>query len=61
MKFPFKIKPEPTLHPAVIIAITFASSSALATIAVSLYNPSAAIYLVTVLAIIIWIAVTQTA
>ncbi len=61
MKFAFEIKPEPTLQAAVIIAVTFASFGALATIAVSLYNPSAAIYLVTVLAIIIWIAVTWTA
>ncbi len=60
MKFVFEIKTEPTLHAAVIIAITFASSGALTTVAVSLDNPSIAIYLVSVLAIIIWIAVTQT-
>ncbi len=61
MKFAFKFKPEPTLHAAIIIAVTFASSGALATVEVSLYNPSAAIYLVTVLTIIIWIVVTWTA
>ena len=57
MKFAFEIKTEPTLHAAVIIAVTFASSGALATIAVSLDNPSVAIYSVSILAIIIWIAV----
>ena len=46
---------------AVIIATTFASSSALALIAVSLDNPTVAIYSVSILAIIIWIAVTRTA
>jgi hypothetical protein len=61
MKFAFEIKTEPTLHAAVIIAMTFASSGTLATIAVSLHNPSVVIYSVTVLAIIIWIAVTRTA
>ena len=61
MKFAFEIKTEPTLHAAVIIAVTFASSGALATIAVSLDNPSVAIYSVSILAIIIWIAVTRTA
>jgi hypothetical protein len=48
MKFMFEIKTEPTLHPAIIIAITVASLGALATIAVSLDNPSVAIYSVTV-------------
>ncbi len=61
MKFAFEIKTEPTLHAAVIIAVTFASSGALATIAVSLDIPSVAIYSVSILAIIIWIAVTRTA
>jgi hypothetical protein len=45
---------------AVIIAITFASSGALAMVAVSPNNPFVAIFLVSVLAIIIWIAVTRT-
>jgi hypothetical protein len=61
MKFAFDFKTEPTLRAAVIIDITFASSGALASIAVSLDNPTVAIYLVSVLAIIIWIAVTRTA
>jgi hypothetical protein len=61
MKFPFEIKTEPTLHAAVIIAVIFASSLALASIAVSLDNPTVAIYSVSILAIIIWIAVTRTA
>ncbi len=61
MKFAFEIKTEPTLHTAVIIAITFTSSGALASIAVSLDNPTVAIYSVSILVIIIWIAVTQTA
>ena len=60
MKFTSEIKTEPTLHTAVIIAITFASSGALASIVVSLDNPTVAIYSVSVLAIIIWIAVTRT-
>ncbi len=60
MKFAFEIKTEPTLHAAVIIAVTFASSGALATVVVSLKNPSVAIYLVSILLIIIWIAVTMT-
>ena len=60
MKFAFEIKTEPTLHAAIVIAVTFASSGALATIAVS-DNPSVAIYSVSFLAIIIWIAVTRTA
>jgi hypothetical protein len=60
MKFAFEIKTEPTLHAAVIIAVTFASSGALAMVAVSLDNPSVTIYSVAILAIIIWIAVTWT-
>jgi hypothetical protein len=53
MKFAFEIKTEPTLHAAVIIAIIVTSSGALATIAVSLANPSVATYCVTILALII--------
>jgi hypothetical protein len=60
MKFAFTIKTAPTLHAAVIIAVTFASSGALATVAVSLDNPSVTTYLVSILAVIIWIAVTRT-
>ncbi len=60
MKFAFEIKTEPTLHTAVIIAVTFASSGALSAVAVSLDNPSVAIYSVTILVLIIWIAVTRT-
>ena len=45
----------------IIIAVTFASSGALASIAVSLDNPTVAIYSVSSLAIIIWIAVTRIA
>ncbi len=59
MKFAFKIKTEPTLHAAVIIVV-ITSSVALATIAVSLANPSIATYCVAVLVLIIWIAVTNT-
>jgi hypothetical protein len=61
MKFAFEIETEPTLHTAIVIAVTFASSGTLATIAVSLDNPSVAIYSVSILAIIIWITVTRTA
>ena len=61
MKFAFEIKTEPTLQAAVIIAITFASSGALAPIAVSLENLCVAIYSATVLALIIWISITRTA
>ena len=61
MKIAFEIKTEPTLRAAVIIAVTFASSGALASVAVSLNNPTVAIYSVSTLAIIIWIAVTRTA
>ena len=61
MKFAFEIKTEPTLHTAIVIAVTSASSGALATIVVYLDNPSVAIYSVSILAIIIWIAVTRTA
>jgi hypothetical protein len=53
MKFVFEIKTEPTFHAAVVIAVVVTSSSALATIAVSLANPSIANYLVTILALII--------
>jgi hypothetical protein len=59
MKFGFEIKTEPALHMAVVIAAVITSSSALATIAVSLANPFVATYCVTVLALIIWIAVTK--
>jgi hypothetical protein len=58
MKFAFKIKTEPTIHAAVIIAVAVTSSVALATIVVSLNNLSTAIYCITILALIIWIAVT---
>ncbi len=61
MKFAFEIKTEPTLHAAVIITVTFTSSGALALIAVSLNNPTVAIYSISILGIIIWIAVTWTA
>ena len=61
MKFAFEIKTEPTLHVAVIVTVTFASSGALATITVSLDNPTVAIYLASILTTIIWIAVTRTA
>jgi len=61
MKFAFEIKTEPTLHVAVIVTVTFASSGALAAIAVSLDNPTVAIYLASILTTIIWIAVTRTA
>ena len=61
MIFVFEIKTEPTLHAAIIIAVTFASSGAFASIAVFLDNPTVAIYSVSVLAFIIWIAVTWTA
>ncbi len=40
--------------------VTFTSSGALATIAVSLDSPSIAIYCVTVLALIFWVALTKT-
>jgi hypothetical protein len=59
MKYAFEIKTEPTLHAAVVIAVVLTSSGALATIAVSLDNPSVAIYCVTVLALIIWIALIK--
>ena len=49
-----------TLHAAIIIAIAITSLGALATIAVSLDNPSMAIYPFTILALIIWIAITKT-
>ena len=60
MKFSFKIKTEPTLHVAVVIAVVVTSFSALATITVSLANPSVATYCVTVLALVIWLALTKT-
>ncbi len=56
MKFAFEIN---TLHAAIIIAITFSSSGALAPIAVSLDNPPIAIYSVFVLALINWIVVIK--
>ena len=59
MKFAFEIKTEPTLRAEIIIAVAITSLGALATIAVSLDNPSIAIYSVTVLALIIWIAITE--
>jgi hypothetical protein len=60
VKFAFKIKTEPALHTTIVIAVVVTSSGALATIAVSLANPSVATYCVTVLALIIWITVTKT-
>jgi hypothetical protein len=57
MKFALKIN---TLHSAIIIAVTFASSGALALIAVSLDNRPIAIYSIFVLALINWIAATKT-
>ncbi len=60
MKFAFEIKTEPTLHTSVVITVVVTSSSALATIAVSLANPSVATYCVTVLALVIWLALTKT-
>jgi hypothetical protein len=56
MKFVFEIKTVPALHTAVVIMVVVTSSSALATIAVSLANLPVATYCVTVLALIIWIA-----
>jgi hypothetical protein len=58
MKFAVEIKTKLALHTVVVIAVIVTSSSALATIAVSLANPSVATYRVTVLAIIM-IAVTK--
>jgi hypothetical protein len=60
MKFAFKIKTEPTLHVAVVIAVIVTSSGALAMIAVSLANLSVATYCVTVFALVIWLALTKT-
>jgi hypothetical protein len=59
MKFAFENKTEPTLCAAIIIAVAITSSGALATIAVSLDNPSVAIYSITILVLIIWIAITK--
>jgi hypothetical protein len=59
MKYALKMKTEPTLHTAVVIAVIVASTGALTTIAVSLDNPSVATYCVTILALIIWIALTK--
>jgi hypothetical protein len=56
MKFALKIN---TLHAAIIIAVTFASSGALAQIAVSFNNLPVTIYSVFVLTLINWIAVTK--
>jgi hypothetical protein len=52
MKFAFKIKTEPTLHAAIVIAVITTSSGALAMIAVSLNSPYVAIYCVTLLALV---------
>jgi hypothetical protein len=60
MKFTFKIKTEPTLHTAVVIAVVLTSSGALATIVVSLDSLPVAIYCITILALIIWVALTKT-
>jgi hypothetical protein len=60
MKFVFKIKTEPTLHTAVVIMVAFTPSGALATIAVSLDSLPVAIYCVTTLALIFWVALTKT-
>ncbi len=65
MKFVFKTKTEPTLHVGVVIAVVVitvivTSSGALATIMVSLANPSVATYCIIFLALIIWVAVTKT-
>jgi hypothetical protein len=60
MKFAFKIKMEPTLHVVVVIAVVVTSSGALATIAVSLANLSVTTYCITILALIIWLALTKT-
>ncbi len=60
MKFAFKIKTEPTLRAAVVILVVVTSSGALATIAVSLSNPSVTTYCVIVLALVIWLALTKT-
>ncbi len=59
MKYAFKIKTEPTLHAAEDFAVVITSSGALATIAVSLNNPPIAIYCITILALIIWIALMK--
>jgi hypothetical protein len=53
MKYIFKIKTEPTLQAVVVIAVVVTFSGALATIAVSLDNPSITIYCVTIFALVI--------
>jgi hypothetical protein len=60
MKFAFEIKTEPTLHTAVVIAVVVTSSGDLATIGVSLANPSIATYCITILALVIWLALVKT-
>jgi hypothetical protein len=60
MKYVFKIKTEPTLQVAVVIAVVVTSSCALATIVVSLTYPSIVIYCITVFALITWIALMKT-
>ncbi len=60
MKYIFKIKTEYTLQVVVAIVVIVTSSGALATIAVSLNNPSVDIYCVTVFALVTWIALTKT-
>jgi hypothetical protein len=59
MKFAFDIETEPTLHAAVVIMVAFTSSDALAMIVVSLDCPPVAIYCVTILALIFWVALTK--
>jgi hypothetical protein len=59
MKFAFEIKTEPTLHVAVVIAVVVTFSGALATITVSLANPSVATYCITILALVIWLALAR--
>jgi hypothetical protein len=44
----------------VVIAVAFTSSGALATIAISLDSLLVAIYCVTILALIFWVALTKT-
>jgi hypothetical protein len=58
MKYAFKIKTEP--QAAVVIVVVVTSSGALATIAVSLDNPSVTIYCVTVFSLFTWIELTKT-
>jgi hypothetical protein len=53
------MKTDPTLHAAVVIRVVITSYGALSTIAVSLVNPSVATYCVTILALVIWLALTK--